>query len=342
MPRPSRPRYRASRNQWTIRVKGREIYLCAGQQNEHIAWARAAPYMPQVDEQAPPAMLGQVIARYVQATRMEGEGRWRRDMLQRFAEWSLDKPVSQAKTALQDYHAWLRQQTYQPKGKGSGRRRYSPQTIRHMIGAASACLRWASQRDMCSSPLPARTAPPEIRDRSLSPADVARLIRALPERTRALVRFLALTGVRPSEACLLQWSEVAGRALQLRRGKTFQRTGQPRVVHLSSAAADLLHHLKESGCQGFVFLSHRGHPWTVSGLRASVRRASNRLSMGPVSIYSLRHSFAQSLIDAGASESDVAAALGHQPGSRAIRHYVRVTEQRARRALEFLPRELLG
>ena len=99
------------------------------------------------------------------------------------------------------------------------------------------------------------------------------------------------------------------------------RTGRPRTIYLTPAAAGILKDPPRR--YDHVFVSRLGKPYTPSGLRSILRRR------GIASVYSLRHTAAQSMLDAQVSLEDVAKLLGHSDLAT-VGAYAQVRDDRAR------------
>lgn len=176
----------------------------------------------------------------------------------------------------------------------------------------------------------------------------------------ALVRVLAWTGVRPGEACGLEWPEVDFRRGLLRvewqrrndGTRTHTKTKLHRTVVMGAQARQALMTLQRSS--GPVFRSPTGRPLRPNSLRhywLPVRAGfeggltvdhwlARRLRHDPddhLDPYELRHFFGSVLADRGLSARDIAAQMGNSP--RVCEdvylhdHRDRVQE-RVRRALE--------
>ncbi len=138
----------------------------------------------------------------------------------------------------------------------------------------------------------------------------------------------------PGVGGLLKHEEIGERIAELERGKTWKRTGEPRDIVMTERAMEILR--SQPTKTGYVFLSRLGKPYTPAGLRSIIRRAAKKVGYDLGGSYRLRHTFAQQLVDAGASIDDVGAALGHEPGSRQTQIYAQVRRNRVVKAIEVL------
>lgn len=214
------------------------------------------------------------------------------------------------------------------------KRRYSPSTIRRQVSLAHRVLVWGEKRSWVGK-LPALPRLPQVPllDRSLTPQQVGAVLDHTPDRARAILTFIVLTGCRPEEACLLTRDEVRDGYCELQRGKTFARTGRPRIVYLGPAAVELISRQKPT--DEAVFVSRLGKPYTPGGLRAIIQRAGARAKVKITGPYQLRHAFAMHALESLTLE-EVAAALGHVPGSRVTHVYARVRADRVQKAVQRL------
>lgn len=329
--RRAKPRYKANRNQWVIYHDGRDRYLCAGRANESLAWARAAELIGPDPCAAPPRTVVAVTAMWL----AQRNTRWNRNVTSHWLRWVRGRNLVDVHAGyLTDYLAHLRTLTYS-NGKHQGP--YSPQSIRHYMTAARSVLTWAHAHGYLTRPVPPMPrlpASPEV-DRSLQPDQLQAVIDALPTRARRVLVFQLSTGARIQEAALLRYDEIAGNVATLHRGKTYSRTGKPRVLALTALARQMI--AEADTTTGYVFLSRLGKPYSASGLTNIIRRAGASVGLHLTGAYQLRHSWAQIRLDRGDMTLDeLGEALGHRPGSKATRHYARISRERVLAKLQSL------
>jgi type 1 fimbriae regulatory protein FimB/type 1 fimbriae regulatory protein FimE len=128
-------------------------------------------------------------------------------------------------------------------------------------------------------------------------------------------------GLRASELCELQWSDVEfeSATLHIRRAKGGTTTTHPLLGDEMRA----LRVLKREAKSPFVFVSERGAPFTVSGLQKLVERAGVEAKMPfKVHPHMLRHATGFALANKGTDTRTLQAYLGH----RSIQSTVRYTE----------------
>lgn len=143
-----------------------------------------------------------------------------------------------------------------------------------------------------------------------------------------LIRFAAETGMRPGELFALRSEDIdeqAGEVYVRRAAKSKTRTiGLPknkltRSAILTPAAADAARAARLFEDQTLAFTTPTGKQlWQPSHslLWKPVRIAAGRESMD---FYELRHYCATRLLEAGATDADVAVALGHTDGGELVR-----------------------
>jgi integrase len=162
------------------------------------------------------------------------------------------------------------------------------------------------------------------RERRLDPDDYRALGKALNEFVAiggspladAMVRVLALTGMRLGEVLNLRCMEIDRRGRALRLGNT--KTGSS-IRPLSLPALAVLDEVRTPADCPFAFPSPRGNgPYL--GLRNAFRRIVSGRELSGVTPHTLRHSFASTAADLGLTELTVGALIGHRTGSVTSRY----------------------
>jgi integrase len=129
-------------------------------------------------------------------------------------------------------------------------------------------------------------------------------------------------GLRASELCDLQWSQVelATGRLHVRRAKN----GSPSVHPMQGDEIRALRRLqREQGLSSHVFMSERDGPMTPKAFHALFGRVGSRAKMQfLIHPHMLRHGCGYALANAGHDTRALQAWLGH----RNIQHTVRYTE----------------
>jgi len=340
MPQRARPRFDAGRNQWTFFYKKKRRYLCAGAANEALAWEIAERIRGPAGDIAPPRTVTEAADAWLK----QRGTKWHEHILAPLLRYGVRHRLSQVHAEyLDDYLRHLEKSHYVRLFKRAGKqvrqeRAYKPVTLRRQVSLAHTILDWAHKRSYMKPPTPPLPRLPRVAevDRSIPHTDVSRLQAELPKYAFDILTFVALTGCRPEEACLLTHAELNETHAELHRGKTWKSTGRPRVIYLSEAARKVID--RQPTTSGVVFLNRLGKPHRPAGLRSTLRRAARRAGLKKVTTYTLRHSYAQDALDRnpGVTLDDVGEALGHVPGSRSTRIYARIRAARAAKAVQGL------
>jgi integrase len=165
------------------------------------------------------------------------------------------------------------------------------------------------------------------RPRTLTPEDIKRLMRKIPEPWRELVWFLAYTGARIGEALAATWGDVG------------QENGAPvlfvpdsktdagvRAVPLSPETNRMLLRRRVqaeySGDADPIFPSAVGTQLDARNWRRRVWAPAAKAAGVKATPHMLRHSLASLLFEHGHTAAQVAAWLGHQDPSFTLRTYI--------------------
>jgi integrase len=174
---------------------------------------------------------------------------------------------------------------------------------------------------------PTRRPNNELRPREhLTEREVNKLIEAAKgnrwgQRDSAMILVAFRHGLRASELCGLQWSDVEFETgtLHLRRAKGGVTSTHP----LLGDELRALRALKREAKSPFIFVSERGAPFTVSGFAKLVERTDFEAKLPfKVHPHMLRHSTGYALANKGTDTRTLQAYLGH----RSIQSTVRYTE----------------
>jgi integrase len=141
------------------------------------------------------------------------------------------------------------------------------------------------------------------------------------QRDATMILICFRHGLRASELCELQWSDVEfeGATLHLRRAKGGQTSTHP----LLGDELRALRTLKRDANSPFIFVSERGAPFTVSGLQKMIERVGIEAKMPfKVHPHMLRHATGYVLANKGTDTRTLQGYLGH----RSIQSTVRYTE----------------
>jgi integrase len=174
---------------------------------------------------------------------------------------------------------------------------------------------------------PRRLPNHELRPREhLTEREVSALIEAAKknrhrQRDAAIILICFRHGLRASELCELQWSDVEFETatLHLRRAKNGATGTHP----LLGDELRALRALKREAKSPFIFVSERGAPFSVGGLQKLIERAGIAAKIPfKVHPHMLRHATGYVLANKGTDTRTLQSYLGH----RSIQSTVRYTE----------------
>ena len=159
----------------------------------------------------------------------------------------------------------------------------------------------------------------------------------LGKRDMALVEMLYATGMRVSECCNVEMSDVDFSLMTvLAHGKGSKDRYIPFGEHAKLALLEYINHsrghLMEKGAKShsFLFVNNRGTPLTPRGVRYiltnMIEKACGNTNLYP---HMLRHSFATHLLNNGADIRSVQELLGHS-SVQSTQVYTHVTKERLR------------
>jgi integrase len=174
---------------------------------------------------------------------------------------------------------------------------------------------------------PRRPKNADLRTREyLSEKEVERLIEGCesnrrPHRDQTMILIAFRHGLRASELCDLQWTQVdfetAGLAV------TRMKNGTPSTHPLTGRELRALRKLHRDSQSPFVFVSERGTPMTVSNFQKLITKAGEVAGLDiKAHPHMLRHGCGFALANAGKDTRSLQAYLGHKN----IQHTVRYTE----------------
>lgn len=170
-------------------------------------------------------------------------------------------------------------------------------------------------------------------ERFLSPEEIVRFQAGLVEDKNTVaanaLRLLLLTGLRRNEVVKAKWEQVDLEAGLLHLPKT--KTGA-RYAVLNSAARDLVASLPSRGQSPWLFPGAKpGKP--LENPTKVMARALQRAGLERMRIHDLRHTFAATCVNSGASLYEVQKLLGHSSPTMTQR-YAHLASDTIRRASE--------
>ncbi|HMW21881.1 MAG TPA: tyrosine-type recombinase/integrase [Burkholderiaceae bacterium] len=174
---------------------------------------------------------------------------------------------------------------------------------------------------------------PKKAERFLTPEEITRFQAALAADKNTLaasaLRLLLLTGLRRNEVIRAKWEQVDLAAGLLHLPKT--KTGA-RYAVLNSAAKELLASLPNRGQGTWIFPGTKPGQPMAQPTRVLVR-ALKRAGIDRLRVHDLRHTFAATCVNSGASLYEVQKLLGHSSPTMTQR-YAHLASDTIRRASE--------
>lgn len=215
---------------------------------------------------------------------------------------------------------------------------------RAVIVCVKACFNWGVKQGVIDKNPLASVQKPAVgrREETVDEADRQRVLAKTDAPFRLVVQALTHTGCRPQEVRKVEASnfvEGAGVWLFVEH-KTGEKTGKPRVVHLSPCLIALSRILAKHRTKGPLFLNRQGNQWTCNAIRCRMRRLRESLGLPPGTVaYSFRHTFATNALLNGVDAAELAVLLGHNNLSMIADHYGHLSKH-ADRLKEALGRAL--
>jgi integrase len=199
-------------------------------------------------------------------------------------------------------------------------------TINRVIVTLKACLNHAHTRHRVASRdawarLKKFRAVDAARLRWLNVEETRRLLNACQPDLRSLVQAGLLTGCREGELLAVRTRDfdAASQSLLIPDSKS----GRPRRVPLTAEGVALFESLAAGREPEALLLTRRdGSPWhRVAVIRAMQEANAAAKIDPPATFYTLRHTYASHLVQAGTPLLYVASALGHRDARMVERHY---------------------
>lgn len=300
---------------WYASISGRQVPLnVTDPKAEAAAWAA---YNAVLASQQPPeaqraASISGLVAAYLNAA----EGRVKSHTLKVY-RWYLSQFLARFGT---EHPGSVAPERIEADARRSN---WTNTTRNNYLCTVESCLRWAGLKLRLRKPPKASAGAG-----SVIPEETYRRMQLYCRGDwAAIIRWLWETGARPSEARSLTVEMVdwEAKVVRLKDHKTAARGGD-RLIYLSQAAFEVLTWQRERWKSGLLFRS----PQTKGAFtRQAFVMKFNRLSemVGRrVTAYGLRHTYATRALQAGESDTVVAALLGHRGTAMIHKHYSHVSE----------------
>lgn len=269
MARRPKPWYRKARRSWFVTIAGVQHNLgpSKAEAYEQFHQLMRQPLRSKVHPESLVAVADAFLD-WVQKNRSAATFGWYRGRLQRFLRVYPDLRVSE----LKPFHV----QKWVDQGVG-----HSPTTKRNNIRAVKRCLAWAAKQGYIErDPIADLEAPsPSRREQIVTPDQFDEILAAVPDQAFTdLLRIVWETGCRPQE-CL----RVEGRHVDELQGRWIfpaseaKMKAMPRVVYLTSLAAEITERMQSLYSVGPLFRNSQGNPWDKDSVSCAFDRLRVRL-----------------------------------------------------------------
>lgn len=212
----------------------------------------------------------------------------------------------------------------------------SVSTIRYELAHLAVALRWAERKKIIDRAATIwRPAPPERKERHLSRDAFKRLLDgAVAPHARLYMLLGIFTAARPSAILDLTWDRVdfTRGTINLNLPGRRQTAKRRPVVALNDQALEALKLAYEARQSAWVI--ERGAK-KVASIKKAFQAASQRSGVHATP-YTLRHSAAVWMAEAGVPMSEIAQFLGHDDSVTTEKHYARYSSSYLRRAANAL------
>ncbi|MBN1372664.1 MAG: tyrosine-type recombinase/integrase [Anaerolineaceae bacterium] len=188
--------------------------------------------------------------------------------------------------------------------------------------------------DQYKSPI-RKVKPPKVNSQPLpgiKQEEIQTLLKACTgltgQRDRAVIHFLADTGVRAAECCDLRISDLdlINNSAVIQKGKG----GKRRIVYYGQKTRrelrKYLNSRSSARTQDALFATDEGQPLTFHGLRQIVRRRAQQAGIPEPGLHDFRRFFALTMLRNGADLISLARLMGHSGITVLQRYLAQVTE----------------
>jgi len=328
MARFRKPFFRAPRGLWYVQLDGKQINLGPNKDAAFTAYhglmqERAEKPKP-IEVPPDPRLVVVIVDEFLdwcEKHRAPDTYRWYKDRLESFC-----KTIETTLTAidLRPHHVQKWVDNY-PVPLKSGSRR-------NLIASIKRAMKWAEEQGYIErSPLTHMKKPGCGRkELVVTPEQYQALLdRTKDQEFKDLLTITWETGCRPQESLRVEARHVDLAASRWvfpaseSKGKKI-----PRVVYLTPKALEITRRLMEKHPTGMLFRNTDDLPWTPYATNCRFRRAKKKIGV-KVSLYSLRHSFAQHALVKGVDCITVATLLGHSDPNTLGRVYQHLSQNTA-------------
>jgi integrase len=213
-----------------------------------------------------------------------------------------------------------------------------PASADQMVKALASVLAWAYDQGRISVNHAARMSrlvdDPTPRTDCIYDAEMhAALVAGLPDDLRRVYLVALYTGLRRGDLISMTWSDLTpDGVLIVKPGKTVTTTGV--TVHLPTRLLPpLAEALAELPRVGRTILTTRtGKPWTRTHVTMTWLGAMRKLGIENRHLHDIRHTTATALVEAGCTEAERGAVMGHALADGAGKSYVARTRALAESA----------
>ncbi len=230
-------------------------------------------------------------------------------------------------------------------GSGGG---LSAKSVCNIHGLLHSAMAQAVQWGLLQfNPMDRVTPPKQERTevKTATPAEIVKLRSALQHHPLRLPFLLILaTGMRRGEVCGLQWQDIEGQRLTIRRNAIvaggslatkLPKNGKTRVVPLPAAFVVELSGYRLTSSSPWVCPDEDGEQTSPRALGREWKRLTDKLGIS-IRLHALRHTHATELIMAGLPAKAVSERLGHSDIRITLNTYTHVSETIQDRAAEMV------
>jgi integrase len=219
----------------------------------------------------------------------------------------------------------------------------SPRTVTHHIRVISPIFDMAVKNDLITRNPCSYLNLPKIRKapvRALTPEECRRLIEAMPDHYRPMIRFTLATGVRWGEvvALTINCLDIKNRQIHVKQSKT--DAGIRSIPLHEDDLQVIIGHLRDTArtCSqpgDPLFVTERGSALNNSNFRQRVfKNAAIEANLAGITFHDLRRTHATMLVAAGVDIKTVQYRMGHESITTTLAIYATPTEGNLRKSVD--------